>query len=58
MSHTFQRDIDQIIDQLAGDLGVECHRLDPARRDEWVDHVLEASGLPLHPPQIDMFTRG
>jgi GTPase SAR1 family protein len=58
VSQTFQRDIDATIDHLADELGVACHRLDPARRDEWVDHVLEASGLPLHPPQIDMFTRG
>jgi GTPase SAR1 family protein len=58
VSHAFQRDIDGIIDRLAGQLGVTCHRLDPAKRDEWVDTVLLASGLPLHPPQIDMFTRG
>jgi GTPase SAR1 family protein len=58
MSQTFQRDIDGIIDQLAAELAIECHRLDPSARDEWVDTVLLASGLPLHPPQIDMFTRG
>ena len=58
MSQTFQQDIDATIDRLAHELGVACHRLDPARREEWVDHVLETSGLPLHPPQIDMFTRG
>jgi GTPase SAR1 family protein len=58
VSHSFQHDIDRIIDQLAQELGVACHRLGPAQRDDWVDQVLIASGLPLHPPQIDMFTRG
>jgi GTPase SAR1 family protein len=55
VSQTFQRDIDGIIDQLAVDLGVTCHRLQPDRREEWVDAVLRESGLPLHPPQIDLF---
>lgn len=54
-SQAFQRDIDEVIDGLAAEFGVACHRLDPARRDEWVDDVLHASGLPLHPPQIDLF---
>ncbi len=56
VSQTFQRDIDGIIDRLAHDLGVTCHRLEPGRRDGWVDTVLRESGLPLHPPQIDLFS--
>ena len=37
------------IDQLTG--------LDAAHRDGWVDTILIASGLPLQPPQIEMFRR-
>lgn len=55
VSATFQHDIDQVIDQLAGELGIRCHRLDPGARDGWIDAVLLASGLPLNPPQIDLF---
>lgn len=55
VSQTFQRDIDEVLDQLADDLSVTCHRLDPAGRDEWVDTVLLTSGIPLHPPQIELF---
>lgn len=55
VSATFQHAIDQVIDDLAADLGVACHRLDPAGREGWIDAVLVASGLPLHPPQIDLF---
>jgi len=56
VSRTFQRDIDGIIDQLARDLGVPCHMLAPETRESWVDTVLRESGLPLHPPQIDLFS--
>jgi len=55
VSQAFQRDIDRGIDELAGEFDVHCHRLDPQRRDQWVDTVLATSGLPLHPPQIDLF---
>jgi GTPase SAR1 family protein len=54
-SQTFQQAIDSTIDALAGEFHVPCHRLDPAARENWVDTVLTASGLPLHPPQIDLF---
>ncbi len=57
VSTTFQHEIDQAIDGLARDFGVTCHQLDPAAREEWIDTVLAASGLPLHPPQIDLFAR-
>ena len=56
VSRTFQEDIDLVIDRLAGELGAACHRLDAAGRDSWVDTVLTESGLPLHPPQIDLFS--
>ena len=55
VSQTFQRDIDGVIDRLARELEVECHRLEPGARDSWVDTVLRVTGLPLHPPQIDLF---
>lgn len=56
VSGTFQRDIDAVIDELLHVFGVECHRLDPEDREGWVDAVLLAMGLPLAPPQIDLFT--
>jgi hypothetical protein len=54
-SQVFQQDIDTLIDELAGDLGLAVHALDAGVRDGWIDAVLTASGLPLHPPQIDLF---
>ena len=55
VSQTFQREIDGVIDRLARELEVTCHHLEPGARDSWVDTVLRVSGLPLHPPQIDLF---
>jgi GTPase SAR1 family protein len=55
VSQTFQRDIDGVIDRLARELEVTCHYLVAGARDSWVDTVLRVSGLPLHPPQIDLF---
>jgi len=55
VSTEFQHAIDATIDDLARNLGVSPHRLDPADRDGWIDTVLVACGLPLHPPQIDLF---
>lgn len=54
-SQVFQSAIDRLIDELADEFGVACHALDPRDRDGWVDAVLTASGLPLQPPQIDLF---
>ncbi len=54
-SQAFQHDIDVGIDALAAEFNVTCHRLDTARRDSWVDTILTTSGLPLQPPQIEMF---
>jgi GTPase SAR1 family protein len=55
-SRTFQHDIDGLIDQLAREFDVRCHLLSPGDREGWVDTVLRESGLPLHPPQIDLFS--
>jgi thymidylate kinase len=54
-SQAFQADIDAGIDALAAEFGVTCHRLDAGERDGWVDTILTASGIPLQPPQIDLF---
>lgn len=55
LSQAFQQEIDETIDTLAREFEVTCHALDPAARSGWVDTVLRQSGLPLHPPQIDLF---
>lgn len=55
VSQAFQREIDGVIDRLAAELEVKCHRLEAGDRESWVDTVLRTSGLPLHPPQIDLF---
>lgn len=54
-SQGFQQEIDALIDELAGELGITVHALDAGARDGWIDAVLVESGLPLHPPQIDLF---
>ena len=54
-SQAFQQDIDTMIDDLARDLGLRCFALDPRARDGWIDVVLIESGLPLQPPQVDLF---
>ncbi len=58
VSGEFQAAIDRTIDELVAAFGVACHRLEPSRRGAWVDDVLRAAGLPLHPPQIDLFRGG
>jgi nicotinamide riboside kinase len=55
-SAAFQAEVDWIIDELIEDLRLPCHRLDPGDRDGWVDAVLTAVGLPLQPPQMDIFS--
>jgi predicted ATPase len=54
-SAQFQHDIDRLIDALAEDFAVPCVALGADRREAWVDDVLRACGLPLHPPQISLF---
>ena len=58
LSTSFQREIDEVIEDLLDVFNVECHRLDPNDREGWVDAVLLAMGLPLKPPQIELFTGG
>ncbi len=55
VSLDFQHDIDRTIDALLGAFPVRLHRLAPDRRQHWVDDVLLAVGLPLHPSQTDLF---
>ncbi len=55
VSPTFQQEIDQIIDELIAELGVEVHHLDPSDRDGWTADALRMLGLPTQPPQIDLF---
>ena len=57
VSPGFQREIDGIIDHLIARFGVPVHHLDPHDRDGWTAQVLAALELPLHPPQIELFTR-
>lgn len=57
-SSAFQREIDDGIERLLEEFGVPCHRLDPAARDGWVEETLRAAGLPLRPPQMDIFSAG
>lgn len=56
VSPTFQLEIDAIIDQLIESFGVMVHPLDPADRNAWTQHAVACLGLPLQPPQIDLFT--
>lgn len=58
VSGTFQREIDDVIETLLEVFGVECHRLGPDDREGWVDAVLLGMGLPLKPPQTELFTGG
>jgi predicted ATPase len=57
LSTSFQREIDAVIDRLLSDFGIPCQPLDAADREGWVDAVLSAMGLPLSPPQTDLFVR-
>lgn len=57
VSAVFQAEIDETIDGLLHAFGVTCHRLNRADRDGWVDAAVGATGLPLKPPQIDLFSR-
>lgn len=55
VSSTFQREIDDTIEELLEAFDVPCRRLDPTDRDGWVEVVLTDVGLPLEPPQMDIF---
>jgi hypothetical protein len=45
-----------MLDQLIETFAVSCLRLEPERREHWIDDVLRHLDLPLAPPQIDLFT--
>ena len=51
-----QREIDAVIDELLESFAVPCVHLDPEDRPGWVDVVLRGVGLPLSPPQMDIFS--
>ena len=55
VSRAFQVEIDATIDQLVTAFGVEVIALNPADRDGWIPTVMQTLGLPLRPPQIDLF---
>jgi hypothetical protein len=56
VSESFQRNIDDLIDELVTDLQLTVHRLDPSDRNGWVPFVLKTMGLPTEPPQFDLFS--
>jgi nicotinamide riboside kinase len=56
VSAAFQTEIDRMLDQLIETFAVSCLRLEPERREHWIDDVLRHLDLPLAPPQIDLFT--
>lgn len=55
VSPSFQLEIDLTIDRLVEAFDVPVHRLDATDRDGWIAAVVRALGLPLQPPQIDLF---
>lgn len=56
VSPTFQLEIDAIIDELIEAFAVPVFPLDPTDRNAWTLHAVAQLGLPLEPPQIDLFT--
>lgn len=55
VSRNFQLEIDATIDELVTAFGVDVIALDPADREGWIPTVMQTLGLPLRPPQIDLF---
>ncbi|HVF40357.1 MAG TPA: AAA family ATPase [Gemmatimonadaceae bacterium] len=58
VSRNFQMEIDEHINRLINAFGVEVLPLDPADRDGWINFVMDTLGMPLRPPQIDLFGAG
>ena len=57
-SAVFQRDVDDLIEELLESFGVHCYRLDANDRAGWADTVVRETGLPAKPVQIDIFGNG
>jgi len=55
VSPGFQQEIDGIIDELIAAFDVSVRHLPPDERHGWTARVVQSLGLPLHPPQIDLF---
>ena len=51
----FQREIDEEVDRLVFDFGIESFLLPPVDPDSWIDRVLERLQLPKEPPQQELF---
>ena len=49
--------IDRLIDQLLDEFGFPRLALAPRDRDQWITAVLQRAGLPLHPPQLELFNQ-
>lgn len=58
MDEAFQRAIDETLDRLLEEWGIECHRLDPSRRDMWADDAFRLLEEALPPVQISLFGDG
>ncbi|HEX6575212.1 MAG TPA: ATP-binding protein [Gemmatimonadaceae bacterium] len=58
VSPAFQVEIDAVIDRLIEDFNVPVVPLDPYDRDGWIPNVIRSLGMPLKPPQIDLFVSG
>ena len=54
-SSGFQRQIDDIIDELLVEFEVKHTRLTSTNPDRWLGEILNVLGLPLEPPQIALF---
>ncbi len=57
VSVTFQQEIDRLIDELLDAFNLPRLVLTAGQRDGWIAAVLERLGLPLHPPQLELFNQ-
>jgi nicotinamide riboside kinase len=55
VSRAFQMEIDGTIDDLVSAFGIDVVQLNPSDRNNWIPEVMSTLGLPLRPPQIDLF---
>lgn len=58
VSRNFQLEIDSTIDELVSSFGVPVLPLEVMDRDGWIPTVIQTLGLPMRPPQIDLFSLG